>query len=62
MVTAAGGGTAVAGWAYRMAAVLLLALALLTGLTGARTPVSWFKVCPVLLASSAGLLLAASAL
>lgn len=56
------------GWAesavtvavYRVVAGLLVALAVLTGLTGARTPVVWFKVCPVLLTVSAGLLLAAS--
>ena len=47
-------------WIYRVAAGLLVALGILTALTGARTPVVWFKVCPVLLASSAGLLIAAS--
>jgi hypothetical protein len=31
-------------------------------LTGARTPVVWFKVCPVLVTTSAALLLAASIL
>ena len=45
---------------YRAVAGLLVALAVLTGLTGARTPVVWFKVCPVLLTGSAVLLLAAS--
>ena len=30
------------------------------GLTGARTPVIWFKICPVLLGGSAALLLLAS--
>jgi hypothetical protein len=60
VVTAAGGGAGVTGWVYRAAAVLLLALALLTGLTGARTPVIWFRICPVLLTSSAALLLLAS--
>jgi hypothetical protein len=34
----------------------------LTVLTGARTPVVWFKVCPVLLAGSAALLVTASLL
>jgi hypothetical protein len=43
---------------YRVVAGLLVALAVLTALTGARTPVVWFKVCPVLLATSAVLLLA----
>ncbi len=50
-----------ADWVYRVAALLLLAVAALTGLTGARTSVVWFKVCPVVLSASAGLLLAASA-
>ncbi|HEY7607568.1 MAG TPA: hypothetical protein VID07_12450 [Actinomycetes bacterium] len=60
-VTMAGGaGSAVAVAAYRVVAGLLIALAVLTGLTGARTPVVWFKVCPLLLTVSAGLLLAAS--
>ena len=47
-------------WVYRVAAGLLVALALLTGFTGARTPVIWFKICPVLLTVSAALLVAAS--
>ena len=62
VVTAAGGGASVTAWVYRMAALLLLALAVLTGLTGARTPVIWFRICPVLLTSSAVLLLLASVL
>ena len=49
-------------WVYRIAGGLLVALAVLTALTGARTKVIWFKVCPVLLASSAVLLVAASLL
>lgn len=58
--TAAGGAADARAWVYRAVAVLLLALGALTALTGARTPVVWFKICPVLLAGSAGLLLAAS--
>jgi hypothetical protein len=59
--TATGGTAAsVRDWVYRAAAGLLLALAALTALTGARTPVIWFKVCPALLTSAAVLLLAAS--
>jgi hypothetical protein len=59
--TAAGGtATDVRAWVYRMAAGLLVALAALTALTGARTPVIWFKICPALLSSAAVLLLAAS--
>ena len=61
-VTAVGSGTGVAAWVYRVAAGLLLALAVLTGLTGARTPVIWFRICPVLLTCSAVLLLLASVL
>lgn len=61
VVTAAGGTDASArNWVYRVAAALLVALGALTALTGARTTVVWFKICPVLLASSAVLLLAAS--
>ena len=58
--TVAGSGTSVAAWVYRAVAVLLVGLAILTALTGARTPVIWFKICPVLLTSAALLLLAAS--
>ena len=47
-------------WVYRVVAALLFALAVLTGLTGARTPVIWFKICPVLLSFSAALLVVAS--
>jgi hypothetical protein len=47
-------------WVYRVVATLLIALAVLTGLTGARTPVIWFKICPALLTFSAVLLLVAS--
>jgi len=47
-------------WVYRTASALLIALAALTALTGARTPVIWFKICPALLSASAVLLLVAS--
>jgi hypothetical protein len=53
-------GSHVTVWVYRATAGLLAALAVLTALTGARTPVIWFKVCPILLGSSAALLLVAS--
>lgn len=59
-VTVAGSGGDAREWAYRIAAGLLLALGALTALTGARTGVIWFKVCPVLLTGSAVLLLTAS--
>jgi hypothetical protein len=42
---------------YRAAAGLLVALG---ALTGVRTPLVWFKICPEVLAGGAGLLLAAS--
>jgi hypothetical protein len=59
--TAAGGTTPDArAWVYRAAAALLIALAALTTLTGARTPVIWFKICPMLLSVAAILLLVAS--
>jgi hypothetical protein len=58
--TAAGGTADVRAWVYRAAAGLLVALAVLTALTGARTPAIWFKVCPALQSSAAVLLLAAS--
>ena len=59
--TAAGGATAdVRAWVYRAVSALLIALATLTALTGARTPVIWFKICPVLLSVTAALLLTAS--
>ncbi len=59
-VTAASHDTQVIAIVYQVVAGLLVALAVLTALTGARTPIVWFKVCPVLLASSAALLFVAS--
>jgi len=61
VVTIVGGaGSHASHWVYRVVAALLFALAVLTGLTGARTPVIWFKICPVLLTFSAALLVVAS--
>jgi hypothetical protein len=60
VVTAVADGTAAAEWADRVTAGSLIALAVLTSLTGARTPIIWFKLCPVLLGGSAALLLLAS--
>lgn len=45
---------------YRVCAGFLVVLGAWTSATGARTPVIWFKVCPVVMAVSAGLLVAAS--
>jgi hypothetical protein len=58
-VTAVGAGANDATAVYAAAAGLLLAFAVLTTLTGARTPVIWFKVCPVLQTLSAALLVGA---
>jgi hypothetical protein len=55
-------GDATVAWVYRAAAGLLVALAVLTAVTGARTPVIWFKICPILLTTSATLLILASLL
>lgn len=59
-VTAAGGGAHLTAWVYRVAAGILVTVAAVTSATGARTSVVWFKVCPVLMTSSAVLLLVAS--
>ena len=59
-VTVVAADTPAAAWVYRMCALLLAALAVLTQLTGAKTSVIWFKICPALLGSSAALLLVAS--
>jgi len=54
VATAIGGaGLDITAWVYRVVAGLLIALAALTSVTGARTPVIWFKICPFLLAGSA---------
>lgn len=62
VVTVVDQDAAVTAWVYRVAAGLLAALALLTTVTGARTPAIWFKICPVLQAVSATLLVLASVL
>ena len=59
-VTVVASHSEAAAWTYRVVAGVLIALAALTGFTGARTSVVWFKICPVLLTCSAALLLAAS--
>ena len=45
---------------YRLSAGFLLVVGAWTAMTGARTGVIWFKMCPVVMALSAGLLIAAS--
>lgn len=59
-MTAVAPGSRATDWAYRVIAVVLLALAALTGATGARTPVIWFKICTVVLTTGALLLVLAS--
>ena len=44
---------------YRVSAIALLAMGALTAATGARTPVAWFKACPVVMTVCAGLILLA---
>ena len=59
--TAAGGTTSdTRAWVYRGVSALLIALAALTALTGSRTPVIWFKICPVLLSVTGAMLVIAS--
>ncbi|MGD0985002.1 MAG: hypothetical protein ABSA65_14485 [Acidimicrobiales bacterium] len=62
VITAVLGGShqALTDWIYRASAVMLIALAALTAVTGARTAVVFFKICPVLLGATAAALLAAS--
>lgn len=59
-VAAVGGDTALRAWVYRCLAGLLLAIGALTAATGSRTPVIWFKICPVVMTVSAALLLISS--
>jgi hypothetical protein len=60
VVTVVEGDGGLAAWVYRIAAGMLMTLAVLTALTGACTLIVWFKICPVLLTVSAILLLIAS--
>lgn len=39
-----GAGSEVTSWVHRVVAALLVALAVVTALTGARTPAIWFKI------------------
>jgi hypothetical protein len=45
---------------YIVSAGVLVALAVLTAVTGSRTPVIWFRVCPFVLTAAGALLVAAS--
>lgn len=58
----AGADDSVAVLVDRMAAGLAVGIAVLTVLTGARTPVGWFKVCPLVIATAGALVLLGSAI
>lgn len=60
LATAFGDAGTIAPWIYRAVAVMLIAVGALTAATGARTAVVWFKICPVLLTSTAVVLIIAS--
>jgi hypothetical protein len=61
LATAAGGSHLVlTDWIYRASAIMLVVLAVLTTMTGARTPVVFFKICPFLQGFTAAMLVAAS--
>jgi hypothetical protein len=60
VVTAIDAGQHVTTAVYRVVAVILAAVAVLTTATGARTQIIWFKVCPVLLTTAAATLVIAS--
>jgi hypothetical protein len=61
LATAVGGShRLLTEWVYRASAFMLVALAVLTAITGARTPVIFFKICPFLQGFTAALLLGAS--
>jgi hypothetical protein len=60
VIAAVGKDAATGALVYRVCAGFLVVLGAWTALTGARTPVVWFKACPVVMAAGAGLLVAAS--
>jgi hypothetical protein len=56
----AGSSATITAWIDRTSAVMLVGLAILTTITGAKTTVIWFKICPILLTIAAVLLVLAS--
>jgi hypothetical protein len=60
--TAVTGTGDVRAWVYRVAAGLLVAVGVVTALTGARTQVVWFRSWPAVMGAAAALLLTTSAL
>ncbi len=59
-VTLASLESAATSLVYRVSAGFLVAIGVWTAMTGARTPVVWFKLCPVVMTVSATLLVVAS--
>jgi hypothetical protein len=59
-VTAIGSDASIASTVYLVMACVLVAIAIVTALTGARTAVVWFKICPALMTTAAILLIVAS--
>jgi hypothetical protein len=59
VAVAAASGVEAAQVVYPTAAGFLAVLGVWTAFTGARTPVIWFKACPVVMAVAVGLLIAA---
>jgi hypothetical protein len=59
-VVAVAGAGGTARLVYRVCAGFLVVLAAWTTVTGARTPVIWFRLCPVVLAVATSLLVVAS--
>jgi hypothetical protein len=61
VITWSSGATEVAqALVYRVSAGFLIAVGVWTAMTGARTGVIWFKMCPVVMAITSTLLLTAS--
>lgn len=58
--TLAGMAEGAANLVYRLCAGFLVMVGAWTAVTGARTPVVWFKMCPVVVGLTAALLVAAS--
>jgi hypothetical protein len=56
------GSSSVSQLVYRMSAAALAAIGALTAVTGARTPVIWFKACPLVMSLAVALILIGSSL
>jgi hypothetical protein len=62
LITLANAGDSDAAIVYLTCALMLLAMALLTLLTGARTSVIWYKICPAVKTAAAVLFVLGSVL